>query len=89
MYQLLRKAKPKITLPQAIETEDKLITLPQNISNAINKHFVKVGEKLAAKSSGSSFYQSNNHFTFLGKRNVPSIVLLPTDVDKVIEIISF
>ena len=36
----------------------------------------------------SSFHQSNQHLTFLGKRNVSSIVLQPTDVYEVIEIIS-
>ena len=85
--QLLRKTKSKTTLPQSTETDGKLITLPQNICNEINKHFVKIGEKLAAKSSNSSFHQSNQRFTFLGKRNVSSIVLQLTDVYKVIEII--
>ena len=36
--QLLRKTKPKTTLPKTIETDGKLITLPQNICNEINKH---------------------------------------------------
>ena len=51
-------------------------------------HFVKIGEKLAAHSRNSSFHQSKQHFTFLGKRNVSSIVLQPTDVYEIIEIIS-
>ena len=81
--QLLRKTKPK-----TIETDGKSITSPQNICNEINKHFVKIGEKLAANSRNSSFHQSKQHFTFLGKRNISSIVLQPTDVYKIIEIIS-
>ena len=83
--QLLRKTKPKTTLRKTIETDGKLITSPQNICNEINKHFVKIGKKLAAN---SSFHQSKQHFTFLGKRNVSSIVLQPTDVYEIIEIIS-
>ena len=84
--QLLRKTKPKTTLPKTIETEGKLITLPQNICNEINKHFVKIGEKLAAYSRNSSFHQSKQHFAFLGKCNKLSIVLQPTY--KIIEITS-
>ena len=72
-------------MPQTIETDGKLITSPQNICNEINKRFVKIGEKLAAN---SSFHQSNQHFTFLGKRNVSSIVLQPSDVHEIIKIIS-
>ena len=86
--QLLRKTKPKTTLPKTSETDGKLITSPQNICNEINKHFVKIGEKLAANSRNSSFHQSKQHFTFLCKRNVSSIVLQPTDVYEIIEIIS-
>ena len=73
--QLLRKTKPKTTLPKTIETDGKLITSPQNICNEINKHFVKIGENLATNSRNSSFHQSKQHFTFLGKRIVSSIVL--------------
>ena len=86
--QLLKKTKSKTTLPHTIETDGKLITSPQNICNEINKHFVKIGEKLAANSNNSSIHQSNQHFTFLGKRIVSSIVLQPTDVYEIIEIIS-
>ena len=85
---LLRKTKSNTTLPQTIETDGKLITSPQNICNEINKHFVKIGEKLAAKSSNSSYHLSNQYLTFLGKRNVSLIVLQPTEVYEVIEIIS-
>ena len=53
------------------------ITLPQNIYNEINKHFVKIGKKLAAKSSNSGFHYSNHHFMFFGRRNGSSIVLQP------------
>ena len=75
-------------MPQTIETDGKLLTSPQNLCNKINEHFVKIGKKLAAKFSNSSFHQSNQHFTFLGKRFVSSIVLQPIDVYEVIEIIS-
>ena len=53
--------------PQTIEAGGKSITTPQNICNEINNHFVKIGEKLAAK---SSIHHDNQHFKFLGKRNV-------------------
>ena len=86
--QLLKKTKSKTTFPHTIKTDGKLITSLQNICNEINKHFVKIGEQLAANSNNSSFHQSNQHFTFLGKRNVSSIVLQPTDVYEIIEIIS-
>ena len=86
--QFLGKTKPKTTLPKTIETDGKLITSPQNICNKINKQFVKIGEKLTANSRNSSFHQSKHHFTFLGKRNVSSIVLQPTNVYEIIEIIS-
>ena len=86
--QLLRKTKPKTTLPKTIETDGKLMTSPQNICNEINKHFVKIGKKLAANSRNSSFHQSKQHFAFLGKRNVSSIVSQPTDAYEIIEIIS-
>ena len=56
MNQLLRKSKPKTTLPQSIETEGKLIISPQNICNEINKYFIKIGKQLAAKSNNSSFH---------------------------------
>ena len=83
-----KKTKQKTTLPQTIETESKLITSPQNFCKKINKRFVEIGEKLAEKFSNSTFNQNKHHFTILGKRYVSSIVLQPTDVYNVIEIIS-
>ena len=52
----------------------------------MNQHFAKIGEKLAAKSTNPA--QNYNHFKFFGKRNPSSIVLQPTDVYEIVEIIS-
>ena len=52
----------------------------------MNQHFARIGEKLAAKSTNPA--QNYNHFKFFGKRNPSSIVLQPTDVYEIVEIIS-
>ena len=51
----------------------------------MNIHFVKIEEKLSSNKKCSN---SGNCFKFLGKRQVSSIYLRPTDAYEVIEIIS-
>ena len=64
---------------------EKLFTSPHQISNEMNIHFVKIGEKL---SSNIKCLNSGNCTQFLGKREVSTIYLKPTDAYEVIEIIS-
>ena len=63
--QLLRKTKPKTTLPQTIETKGKLITSPKNICKEINKHSVESDKKLAANPVILAFIRVNitSHFS--------------------------
>ena len=83
----LRKTKRKTTLPQTIKVDGQIISSPQKICNQMNQHFATIGEKLAAKSTNPA--QNYNHFKFFGKRNPSSIIVLqPTDVYEIVEIIS-
>ena len=72
-------------MPQAIITNGKTITSHHQICNEMNIHFVKIGEKLSSNIECSN---SGNFTQFLGKRQVSSIYLRPTDALEVIEIIS-
>ena len=72
-------------MPQAIIINGKTITSPHQIGNETNIHFVKIGEKL---SSNMKCSKAGNCTQFLGKRQLSSIYLIPTDECKVIEIIS-
>ena len=83
---LLRKRKRKPTLPQTIKVGGQTFTSPEKICDKMNQHFATIGEKLAAKSINHD--QSKNHLNFLGKRNLSSIVLQPTDAHEIVEIIS-
>ena len=51
----------------------------------MNQHFATIGENLAAKSTNPA--RNYKHFKFFGKRNPSSIVLQPTDVYEIVEII--
>ena len=73
-------------MPQTIKVDGQIISSPQKICNQMNQHFATIGEKLAAKSTNPA--QNYNHFKFFGKRNPSSIVLQPTDVYEIVEIIS-
>ena len=81
----LRKQKSSSAMPQAIITNGKTITSPHQICNEMNIHFVKIGEKLSSNIKCSN---SGNFTQFLGKRQVSSIYLRPTDAFEVIETIS-
>ena len=81
----LRKQKSSSAMPQAIITNGKTITSPHQICNEMNIHFVKIGEKLSSNIKCSN---SGNFTQFLGKRQVSSIYLRPTDAFEVIKIIS-
>ena len=83
---LLRKRKQKPALPHTIKVDGQTFSSPEKICNKMNQHFATIGEKLAAKSINHD--QSKNHLNFLGKRNLFSIVLQPTDAYEIVEIIS-
>jgi len=42
------KYKPSSAIPLAINTDSKIITSPKQICKEMNKHFVKIGEKLSS-----------------------------------------
>ena len=71
-------------MPQAIIINGKTITSPHQIGNETNIHFVKIGEKL---SSNIKCSKAGKCTQFLGKRQLSSIYLIPTDEYEVIEII--
>ena len=84
--QLLHKSKPKAEMPRLIKAHGKTITSPQEIYNEMNRHFVKIGEKLSAKVPVA---ESDLHYKrFLGKRQSLFIVLHDTKEHEVIEIIA-
>ena len=82
----LRKRKRKPTLPQTIKVDGQTFTSPEKICDKMNQRFATIGEKLAVKSINHD--QSKNHLNFLGKRDLSSIVLQPTDAYEIVEIIS-
>ena len=82
----LRKRKRKPTLPQTIKVDGQTFTSPEKICDKMNQHFATIREKLAAQSIKND--QSKIRLNFLGKRNMSSIVLQPTDAYEIIEIIS-
>ena len=84
-YQLLSKNKPKLTVPSFIKVGDETITDQTEICNKLNEHFVTIREKLGSKSSDQ---KSQNYRQYLGKRHVSPVVLQPTDVLKIMEIIA-
>ena len=86
MNSLLRKRKRKPTLPQTIKVDGQTFTFSENICDKMSQHFAAIGEKLAAESINHD--QSKNHLNILGKRNLSSIVLQPTDAYEIVEIIS-
>ena len=83
--QLLRKTKPKSSVPCTLQVEGRMITSPQIICDKINDHFVKIGEKLSATLTASNKLHYKN---FLGKRQTTSIMLKPTDEYEIAGIIA-
>ena len=51
----------------------------------MKEHFAKVGEKLSANLPD---VKDKSYLKFLGKRNLSSLVIIPTDEYEVIQIIS-
>ena len=83
---LLRKPKRKTTaMPQSIKIGIKSIECPESICYKMNEHFVTIGKKLSAnvKSTIEQGFKK-----FLGKRQMSSIVLRPTDEHEVVEILA-
>ena len=83
--QLLRKTKPKTTIPNTIHADGQVITSPQSICEKLNDHFVKIGEKLGDKLASN---RETNHKKYLGKRQMSSIVLKPADEYEIVEFIA-
>ena len=83
---LLRKPKRKTTaMPQSIKIGIKSIKCPESIFNKMNEHFVTIGKKLSANVKSTT---EQGFKKFLGKRQMSSIVLRPTDEHEVIEILA-
>ena len=83
--QLLRKNKPKSTIPSLVKIGDKTIADPTEICNKLNEHFVTIGEKLGSK---SIFQNDQKYRKYLGKRHVSSVILQPTHAYEIMEIIT-
>ena len=80
--QILRKIQLNTSkIADALEVDSKLITDPTQICNKVNKHFVTVGEKLCFRMTAPK----KNCLKNLGKRQVSSVVLLPTNAYEIIE----
>ena len=84
--QILRKSQLKTTKKtNAVKVGSKTITEPRQICNKLNEYFLTDGEKLGFKSTSS---KNTNYLKFLGKRQVPFILLRPTDEYEVIKTIA-
>ena len=83
--ELLRKTKPKSTIPQKIIVGNETFVSPQAICGKMNNHLVKIGEKL--RTSLENNLRDKHYMKYLGKRNPSSINLRPTDECEIIEII--
>ena len=81
---LLRKTKPKSTIPRKVVVGNEIIASPQTICDKMNNHFVKIGKKLSA--SLQNKLHSKDYMKYLGKRNSFLIILRPTDKYEIIEI---
>jgi len=81
---LLRKRKPNPTLPQTLKIDGKTINSSLSICQELNEHFVKIGEKL---SRGTSFPIDKSFTKNLGKQNLSSIVIHPTNKFEISSII--
>ena len=84
---ILRNKRPKVDTLNLLRANENLVSNSQEICNAMNKHFVEVGEKLSAKVPVDANHESM-YKQFLGKRQSSSIVLQTTNENEVIEIIS-
>ena len=62
-----------------------MISCPQKICQEMNEQLVKIGEKLSANLPD---VKDKTYLKFLGKQNLSSIVIQPTDEYEVIQIIS-
>ena len=82
--ELLRKTKPKSTMPQKIIVRNETIVSPQTICDKINNHIVKIGENLSASLENN--LRDKHCMKHLGKRNPSSLILRPTDEYEIIEI---
>ena len=72
-------------IPNAVKEDSKTISDPTQICNKINEHFVTVGKKLSCNMTAP---KNKNFLKYLGKRQVSSVVLQPTDAFEVIETIA-
>ena len=83
----LRKRRPKAETPNLLRADENLVNNLQEICNAMNKHFVELGEKLSGKVPIDA-NQEPMYKQFLSKRQPSSIVLQTINENEVIEIIS-
>ena len=67
--QLLRKTKPKTSVPNAIHADGQVITLPKSICEKLNDHFVKIGEKLSDKLASN--HETNHKNTLVSDKCRP------------------
>ena len=84
--QLLHKSKPKAEMPRHLKVDDKTITNPLDICNAMNRHFVEIGEKLSTHVPSTT--NDLNYKRYLKRRQSSSIVLQTTNEHEVLEIIT-
>ena len=83
---LQRKQKRKTTaMPQSIKIGKKSIKCPESVCKKMNEHFLTIGEKLSAKVKSAT---EQGFKKFLGKRQMSSIALRPTDKHEVIVILA-
>ena len=68
-----------------LETSFSGCNFKANEATLLNDHFVKIGEKLSDKLASN---RETNHKKYLGKRQVSSIVLKPTDEYEIVELIA-
>ena len=68
-----------------MHADGQVITSPQSICEKLYDHFVKIGETLNDKLASN---RETNHKEYLGKRQMSSIVLKPTDEYEIVELIA-
>ena len=69
-------------MPTTIINNGKTITVPKTICNEMKEHFVKIGEKLGVQMININ---DKTRINYLGKEQVSSVYLRPTDNQEVIE----
>ena len=82
--QILRKNTS--SPPTSIKINDKTLSKPTEICNALNQHFCRIGHKMANCMNTSCAKPQTKRF--FGKRVLNSLYLEPTDVYEITDIIS-